>query len=126
MPLVGYKDIVCGSETSDFEDLGKYIEQGVIPNFGCPLPTCQFPLEPENSLQTYKPEWHTLTKHHTTLQRMMQKQAQKERIMEVISDSFVLGKKVLRRTRQSQEYLGFVRIKQSKQDDYNRACRLYH
>lgn len=45
--------------------------------------------------------------------------------MDVINDSFTLGKKVLRRTRQSEEYLNFVKIKQSKQDDYNRACRLF-
>lgn len=74
VPLVGYKDIVCGSESSDFEDLGKYIEEGKIPNFGYPLP-CQFPLEPEKSLEKYKPEWHTLTKYSVTLQRMLQKQA---------------------------------------------------
>ena len=37
VPLVGYKDFVFGSESSDYEDLGKFAEVGSDPCFGFPV-----------------------------------------------------------------------------------------
>lgn len=40
--------------------------------------------------------------------------------------AFTIGKKILRRTTKSLEYLKFASVKQNKFQDYNIACMIYN
>lgn len=74
VPLLGYKDIVCGSETSDYEDLERYILDNELPNFGFALPICTFPLDPDEALPGSMPQWHSIAKKQNVVKKLILKQ----------------------------------------------------
>lgn len=74
----------------------------------------------------YHHMWHTIGKNFNQVQRMAVKNNLMEEQKRLINDSFCLGKKVVRRTRKSAEYLAYAAIKKGKQDDYDRGCMLYN
>lgn len=59
------------------------------------------------------------------VKRMMLKKEQKEQILELIAKSHAIGKPLIRRTRKSQEYLKFVKVKEAREEMYQQTCTIF-
>lgn len=106
-----------GSESSDYDDLGKFATKGNQPCFGFPNIILGEEKDAPSLQETLYTHWAATVlgkAQKNNVKKFVQKREKVGKLMDVMYGAFTIGKKVLRRTTKSVEYLKFAYVKQNK------------
>ena len=62
-------------------------------------------------MDNYGTQWYTIAKNHNHIKDLLAKRKQMTQITNLVNDANAIGERVLRRTRKTKEYVGFLKAK---------------